>query len=262
MRQGIRLLGGFGLCAGAAMFVASCSSDEPTAVDDKANCGPGPYAKVTGHVVEATASGTPRPKEDAVVTFAICPDRSFKSDSEGIVRGNITKGLAGSFRVEHPDELPGIFGEWKADADFEGNVTVVPKLFQAIIAPDWTPEKTLVGLGVDYPQGTFDAGVPDGGPTDPCLRSEGVTFTLPEQPQAKFVYFAEAAPGQIPALDPNATKTSSNGLASIVGLPDGVVLTPVATKAGCKLSGAHDGFTGRITPTKGYGLLFTFRMTK
>jgi len=256
------IFGGIVLGAGASLLVASCSSDEKAAGDDPTSCGPGPYAKVTGRVVEATASGTARPKEDVVMTFAICPEKSFKSDSDGIVRASITKGLAGQFRAEHPDELPGIFGEWKTDRDFDGTVTVVPRLFQSIIAPDWTPDKTLVGFGVDYPPGTFDAGVPDGGPADPCQRSEGVSFTFPDQPQAKVVYFAEAAAGEFPKLDPNATKTSANGLASVVGLPDGVVLTPAATKPGCTLTGAHDGFTGRITPTKGFGLLFTFRMTK
>jgi hypothetical protein len=253
--------GGIVLAAGASMLVASCSSDDKAAAGDPTSCGPGPYAKVTARVVEATASGTPRAKEDVVVTFAICPEKSFKSDADGIVRGNITKGLAGQFRAEHPDDVPALFGEWKTDGDFDGSISVVPKLFQSIIAPDWTPDKTLVGFGVVYPPGTPVA-MPDGGPTDPCQRSEGVSIAFPEQPQAKVVYFAEAATGEFPRLDPNATKTSSNGLASIVGLPAGAVLTPVATKPGCTLTGVHDGFTGRLTPIKGFGLIFAFQMTK
>jgi len=44
-------------------------------------------------------------------------------------------------------------------------------------------------------------------------------------------------------------------------LPEGIV-TPVATKAGCTLTSGANGFTGRAKLVKGYGTIFTFRMTK
>ena len=237
----------------------SCSSSEKASpASDPSNCGPGPYVKLTGHVLEATASGTGRSKEGVVITFDVCSDKPFTSDADGTLRGNMTKGLLGAFRAEHPDDIPSYYGEWKTDADFEGTVQDVPKLFQGIVAPDFTPDKTLLALGVNYPAGTFDAGVPDGGPTDTCQRSEGVSYSLPDHPEAKIVYFTTDA---VPKPDPSATSTSKNGIATITGLPDGITVTPVASKAGCKLSSQFDGFTGRAKLVKGYGTILAFQMT-
>jgi hypothetical protein len=245
---------------GAAGVMFACSSDEKSSsASDASNCGPGPYVKLTGHVVEATATGVSRPKEDVVVTFDVCPDKPFKSDADGTLTGMMTKGLKGAFKAEHPDDIPSYYGEWGTDENFDGTIQVVPKLFQGIVAPDFTPDKTLLALGVSYPRGTFDAGVPDGGPTDPCQRSEGVTYTIPDHPEAKVVYFTTDA---VPKPDPNATATSTNGVATVTGLPDGLILTPVATKPGCKLTGVQFGFTGRVKLVKGYGVIFAFEQTK
>jgi hypothetical protein len=250
------------VCAFAVTAAAtlSCSSEEKSSsASNASNCGPGPYVKLTGHVNELTASGEGRPKEGVVVTFDVCPDKQFTSDADGNLIGNMTKGLKGAFKAEHQDIVSAYFGEWGTDADFDGTVQVIPKLFQGIIAPDFTPDKTLVGLGVTYPLGTFDAGVPDGGPTDPCQRSEGVTYSIPDHPEAKFVYLSADT---IPKPDPNATATAKSGVASVSNLPDGIMITPVATKAGCTLTAKHNGFTGRMKVVKGYGSLLTFQLTK
>src|SRR4051812_9392421 len=108
-----------------------CSSKSDTSSSGSTDCGPGPYAKVIGHVSELAASGDPRPKEDVKVTFSICPDKSFTSDATGTITGNVTKGTPMTFTAEHPDDIPSIYAEWKVDADFEGSIQVVPKLFQS-----------------------------------------------------------------------------------------------------------------------------------
>jgi hypothetical protein len=211
-------------------------------------------------VSETVASGDPRTKEDVTVTFSLCPDKPFTTDANGTIRGRMTKDVPITFTAVHPDDIPSTYGEFKIAGDtFEGSVVVVPKLFQSVVAPDFGPDKTLVAFAIQYPPGTFDGGVPDGGPTDPCQRNEGVTFAIPDHPEAKVVYFTTDA---VPKPDPSATATSTNGVASITGLPDGIAITPVATKPGCHLSGAFSGFTGRAFTKKGFGLIFAFQMTK
>ena len=243
----------------AASSLACSSDDKGSSSGSASNCGPGPYVKILGHVAEATASGTSRPKEDVVITFDVCADKKFTSDADGNVTANMTKGLAGPFRAEHPDDIPSYYGEWATSTDFEGTIGVVPKLFQGIVAPDFTAENTFIAFTASYPTGSFDAGVPDGGPTDPCLRGEGITVTIPDHPEAKIVYFTTDA---VPKPDPAAKATSTNGIASITGLPDGISISPQATKPGCKITATHDGFTGRAVLHKGYGVIMTLLVTK
>jgi len=246
------------LCSATAIFCSSSSSSAPAATSS--DCGPGPYADVIGHVTEAVASGDPRPKEDVKITFSICPDKPFTTDADGTIHGKMTKNVAITLTAEHPDDIPSTYGEFTIAADtFEGSIGVVPKLFQSVVAPDFGPDKTLVAFDIQYPPGTFDAGVPDGGPSDPCQRSEGVTFAIPDHPEAKVVYFTTDS---IPKPDPNATSTSTNGIASVTGLPDGLTISPVATKPGCHLNSAYAGFTGRAITKKGFGVIFGFQMTK
>jgi hypothetical protein len=245
------------LCGATAIFCSSSSSSSPTSSTD---CGPGPYADLIGHAYEAVASGDPRTKEDVTVTFSICPDKQFTTDANGTIRGRMTRGVPIVATAVHPDDIPATYGEFKiVDATFEGSVGLVPKLFQSVVAPDFGPDKTLVAFQIQYPPGTFDAGVPDGGPTDPCQRNEGVTIAIPDHPEAKVVYFTTDS---IPKPDPSATATSTNGVATISGLPDGIVISPVATKPGCHLAAAYAGFTGRAFTKKGFGLIFSFQMTK
>lgn len=246
------------LCSAAAIFCSSSSNS--SSATSSSDCGPGPYADVIGHVNEAVASGDPRAKEDVTVTFSICPDKPFTTDANGTIRGRMTKDVPIVTTAVHPDDIPSTYAEFKiTGATFEGSVGVVPKLFQSIVAPDFGPDKTLVAFAIQYPPGTFDAGVPDGGPIDPCQRGEGVTFAIPDHPEAKVVYFTTDA---IPKPDPTATATSTNGVATISGLADGIVITPVATKPGCRLTAAYAGFTGRAFTKKGFGLIFGFEMTK
>jgi hypothetical protein len=107
-------------------------------------------------------------------------------------------------------------------------------------------------LQVSYPVGSQTT-------PDPCRHSEGVTFAIPDHPEAKITYFTT---DPIPKPDPNATATSTNGIASITNLPDGLTVTPTATKAGCTLTGTHDGFTGKASLVKGYITLIALQMTK
>lgn len=245
------------LCGATSIFCSSSSSDSGSSATD---CGPGPYANVIGHINEAVAAGDPRPKEDVKVTFSICPDKPFTTDADGTIRGRMTKNVPISFTADHPDDIPTKYAEFTVTRDlFEGSVLVVPKLFQSVVAPDFGPEKTLIAFGVQYPVGTFDGGVPDGGPADPCQRSEGITIAIPGHPEAKVVYFTTDS---IPKPDLTATATSTNGVAKVEGLADGTTISPVATKPGCRLTPVYAGFTGRGTVKKGYGLIFGFEMTK
>jgi hypothetical protein len=256
-----KMVTGLGLAGCALAIGVHCSSSSSTSSSggNPDDCGPGPYVKVTGNVNEVTTDGTPHPKEGVEATFFQCPDKKFTSDALGQVHFNLTKGALGAIRLENPDDIPEYLGEWGTSADFVGTVEIVPKIFQSVIAPDFTPDKAGIGFGIAYPEGTFDGGVPPGGPTDPCKRSEGVAFAIPGHPEAKVTYFTTDA---IPQPDPNATATSTNGLAVVTNLPDGLVLTPTATKAGCTITGTHHGFTGRLTLVKGYFVLFQMQMTK
>jgi hypothetical protein len=235
-------------------FIVSCSnSDSSTAADDPTSCGPGPYGKVNATVFEATIDGTTKTKSDVVITFDLCPTKSFTTGSDGKVTLNMTKNRPVITTLDHPDDLPQKLGEWQLAADtFDANASMIPKLFRAVIANELNADTSVLGLGIVFPVGTLDAGVPDGGPTDPCQRREDVTFSIPGQANAKITYFGDPGTGKIPEPDPNATKTTGNGLAKVNGLPEGTLVEIVATKAGCSLSGTHDGFTGRVKLEKGF----------
>jgi hypothetical protein len=60
----------------------------------------------------------------------------------------------------------------------------------------------------------------------------------------------------------DAFGSSSIGLAAVEGLPDGVPVTPSATKPGCTLTSVVDGFTGRVVPKKGFAVEHLFRLSK
>src|SRR5262249_7207015 len=154
------------------------------------NCGPGPYGKLTGNVLIAQAAGAPsKPKEDVAISFDLCPEKSFKTNAEGKAIVNVTKNTNVIIRLEADDIVPTQLAAFRMDRDeFEGTAHVAPKIFRSVIAPDFSADKTLIAFGITFPTGTFDGGVPDGGPTEPCQRSEGVTFQVPGHPEAKVTY--------------------------------------------------------------------------
>jgi len=244
----------------AAVHCSSSSSSSSSAGSGPTQCGPGPYVKGVGTIYEFSATPPNKTKEGAVVTFTeLCPEKSFTSGADGTLTVDFTKGKPTRFKVEDPSDVPTFFGEFQADADFVGTALIVPKLFQGVIAPDWKQDsQALVAFGVTFPQGVFDGGVPDGGPTDPCERGEGVTFSVDGHPEAKVTYFTADA---VPKPDPNGTATSTNPVAITLDLADGTAFTASATKAGCKLTAKQGVFTGNFKAEKGYALEIQFQMT-
>ena len=246
--------------------LASCSNSEsssPSEPSDPTVCGPGPYGTVDATVFEATLDGTTKTKSDVAITFDLCPGKTFTTDSGGKVTFKMTKNRPLVTTLDHPDDVPQKLGEWQLEGDtFDANASMIPKLFRAVIASEFTADNSVLGLGVVFPTGTFDAGVPDGGPTDPCQRREDVTFSIPGQASAKITYFTDPGSGKIPEPDPAATKTSANGLAKVNGLPEGTLVEIVATKAGCNLASKYDGFTGRVKLEKGFVTTAFIQMKK
>jgi hypothetical protein len=247
-----------------AIASAACSSEESsgsTEPADPTKCGPGPYGQLTGSALELTADGTTRAKADVVITSDVCPTKSFTTGADGKATIQMTKGKPAIFTADHPDDLPTKTAEYTLERDVaEGFVSLVPKIFRAVIAPEFGEDKTLIAIGIVYPDGAIpDAGPDAGPPSDPCLRRDGVTYTVPGHPEAKVVYFNTEA---VPKPDPAATATSTNGLARIDGVADGTTIEPVASKPGCTISAKHDGFTGRITAAKGFLVGLPVLMTK
>jgi hypothetical protein len=263
MKRGLAVTG-VGMLLWAIASAWGCSSDESTGSTEPADptkCGPGPYGQLTGTALELTADGTTRPKPDVVITADLCPGKTFTTGADGKAIVQLTKNKPVVFTADHPDDLPTRTAEYSLEKDVaEGTASMVPKIFRAVVAPEFGEDKTLFALGIVFPPGALDAGTSsDAGPTDPCLRREGITYTIPGHPEAKVVYF-NAEP--IPKPDPAATATATNGLARIDGVPDGVTIEPVATKAGCTIVAKHDGFTGRATAAKGFLVGMPFLMTK
>jgi len=255
--------GGFLAFSAILMSCTSSSSSTSSEPTDPTKCGPGPYGKVTGHLYEATLDGTSKPKSEATITFDLCPTKSFTTDASGSFSVSMTKNKPTVATIDHPDDIPTLLAEWQLETDeFEANASIIPKLFRAVIAPEFNADNSVLGLGVFYPKGTFDAGVPDGGPTDPCQRSEGVTFAIPGHAEAKITYFTSPPSGQIPAPDSNATATSTNGTAKVNGLPEDTFFEFTGSKPGCTVTGKHDGFTGRAKLQKGFATLAFTQMTK
>jgi hypothetical protein len=240
------------VCAIGALGV-SCSSSSTTSGPPSTDCGPGPYVKLTGTVLEASLSGAATPKEGVTITLSMCPDRSFTTDAQGVAVVNVTKSTPTLLRLEHPDDIPAYLGEWMTDVDFVGSAQIVPKVFESVVAPTLGPDTTLLALGVMIPGGATDAG------TDPCTQPDGVTFAIPGHPEAQIAYFTTDA---VPKPDTTMTATTSNGLATVTNLADGVTVTPTATKPGCTLTAAVNGFTGRAVAEKGYAVELFFRLTK
>lgn len=241
---------------------SSTSSSEPA---DPTKCGPGPYGTAIATIYEANTDGTGKPKPETTVTFDLCPTKTFTTGADGKATVQMTKNKPMIITIDHPDDIPTILPEWQLETDtFEGSAEIIPKLFRAAIAPEFNADNSVLGLGVDFPAGTFDGGVPDGGPTDPCQRREGVTFAITGHPEAKLTYFTTPPSGsmELPKPDPNATTTSEIGTAKVNGLPEDVFFEYSATKPGCTVNAKHDGFTGRAKLLKGFATLGFVKMTK
>ena len=228
-------------------LVVACSSSTTTPAGPVNPCGAGPYVKVDGTVNEFQV-GPYRPKEGMKISADLCPNLAATTDANGKVTLNVPKGKPFVTRFDHPDDVPMLFPEWQLDADFVGEMAVIPTSYQSLILPEFAPDKAMIGFGVFT--GAADAG--------PCSTADGVTYAIPGQPQAKIVYF-NAEP--VPKPDATLTATSTNGIASVT-FPDALTVEPTATKAGCTLVSKHDGFTGRAVMQKGRFVQFFFVMSK
>lgn len=264
MKRGLAVIGA-GMLAWGIAAAWGCSSDESTGSTEPADptkCGPGPYGQLTGTAQELTADGTTRVKPEVVITADLCPGKTFTTGADGKATMQLTKSKPVIFTVDHPDDLPTRTAEYALENDVaEGFVALLPKIFRAVVAPEFGEDKTLFAMGIVFPAGTVipDAGPDAGPPADPCLRRDGVSYTVPGHPEAKVVYFNT---DPVPKPDPAATATSTNGLARIDGVADGVTIEPVAAKAGCTVVAKQGGFTGRATAAKGFLVGLPFLMSK
>ncbi len=235
------------LCA-TALLLASCTSANtpsdagPADAASPIQCGPAPYVKMDG-TVEEFQVGPYRKKEGAKITFDLCPGVVGTTDAEGKATFYVSKGKPFYALVDNPDDIPMMFPEWVLEADFVGTTVVIPTSYQSSLAPDFAADKTLIAIAIQGPDVSRDAG-----PAEPCRSAAGVKITIPGHPEAKVIYYSADT---LPKPDPTLTESSASGVAVVTGLADGAVVEVAAVKAGCTVTGKHDGFTGRATVKKG-----------
>jgi hypothetical protein len=253
---------GFGSAAAA---VAACSSghgaqaestDAASTVDSPSSpdaglgeeapassnmCGSPPYVTLGIVVVGLSLTdpnGTPLPGVE--LTSPLCPAVLQTSDEGGLIEGQVAEGKPFYAQLNASGYVPELTPEENFDASTTGiRVLMLPQLVQQILLPTFDAgASTAIFLAA---QATVEAGA--------CASFDGITFTVPNHPEAQVTYFSN---DPIPVPLPDAGATTTGGLAVVMGLAGGQLVSVAATKPGCSVDLQYGALTGRVPLEPGY----------
>lgn len=183
-------------------------------------CGPGPYVEwdITpyGQII---AELSKKPIEKLKVTLSACPDKAGDTDDEGYAIYKLTVGQPNAFKLEGNGWLPTQWYEFTPQS-YTRAPTLLVVSNEATI-PGFAPDKGVILVDVA------------GSDTGACNTSDGVTLSVDGYPDAVVTYYGSVKPY---APIPDATSTSTSGIASIAGIPPGTKVTVKGTKTGCDVA--------------------------
>lgn len=208
-------------------------------------CGDGPWVTLGIVVVQLNVgnldASTPLP--GASFTSPLCPGLVKTSDDAGVIEGLVSKDVPFYGRLQAPGYVSELAPEEIFDADSTGNkIEMLSSFVEGILFPGLDGGSTVIVIAAQKLQD--DAGA--------CSSLDGISFSVPGHPEANVVYFSS---GAIPTVIPDASATSSRGLAAITGLAGGQLVTLDAGKGGCNVLFVHGPLTGRVPLENGFASL-------
>jgi hypothetical protein len=208
-------------------------------------CGDAPWVTIGILVTQLNVfnldASTPLP--GATFTSPLCPGLVKTSDEGGAIVGLISKDVPFYGRLQASGYVSELAPEEIFDADSTGNkIEMLSAVLEGILFPGIDAGSTVVVIAAQKLQD--DAGA--------CSSLDGISFTVPGHPEANVFYLSSAS---IPMLLPDASTTSSRGLAAITGLSGGQLVTLAATKPGCTVVFVHGPLTGRVPLENGFASL-------
>ncbi len=183
-------------------------------------CGPGPYVEwdITPYGV-TIAELSKREVETLKVTLSACPEAKGETDTEGYATYKLTIGQPNSFKLEGDGWLPTQWYEFTPQSYTRAPTLLVVSNETTI--PGYAPDKGVILVDVSASE------------TGTCSTPDGVTLSVDGYPDAVVTYYGSVSPY---APIPDATSTSTAGIASIAGVPAGTKVTVKGTKTGCDVA--------------------------
>jgi hypothetical protein len=224
---------------GGAGDASDASTVEELQVADV--CGDGPWVTLGIVVVQINLAGldASTPLQGASFTSPLCPGLVKTSDEAGVIEGLVSKDVPFYGRLQATGYVSELAPEEIFDADSTGNkVEMLSSLLEGVLFPGVDAGSTVILVAAQKLQD--DAGA--------CSSLDGITFSVPNHPEAQVVYFSA---GSIPMVT-DAGATSTRGLAAITGLSGGQLVTLDAGKTGCKVLFVHGALTGRVPLENGF----------
>ena len=173
--------------------------------------------------------------EDAVGTASTCPGVTLPAADVSSVY--YTTSVPFFARWDHPWALPTLAPELVSGADFSTSITVLSTVFESMF-PFFGPEQTALAVQVE----------PEGSGAGACSAISDVAVSVTGQTGASVFYYDDSL---VPQILATATSTSANGLAVVLGLPDGARVQVTGYKQGCTVLGSFDQLTGHALLQKG-----------
>lgn len=224
---------------GGADTSAPVDSGTPPVMADA--CGPAPWVELGILVVALDLSnpdGSALP--GAQFSSPLCPGVVKVSDDAGMLTGEVSEGVPFVARLTKSGYISELAPEEVFDADSTGNkVEMLPTILGNFVPGYEADASTIVVAAVKTQD---DAGA--------CSALDGVSLSVDGHPEVHVTYFSSSS---IPAPLPDASATSTRGLAAITGaIPDGGFVTLTGTKAGCHVVFVRGPITGRVPLENGY----------
>jgi len=219
---------------------------EPDAVEELTvgdACGDAPYVTLGIYVVGLELDNLDgSPLQGAAFTSPLCPSLVKYSDEGGNILGQVSRDTPFYGRLQAQNYVSELAPEEIFDADSTGHkIDMIPTLVASVLLPTFdASSETAIIVAVEKATGD------DGGA---CSAYDGITFTVPEHPEAVITYFSA---GTIPQPIPDGGATTTEGIAAITGLASGQLVTLAGTKPGCNVYLKYQTQTGRVPLETGF----------
>lgn len=219
---------------------------EPDAVEELTvgdACGDAPYVTLGIYVVGLELDNLDgSPLQGAAFTSPLCPSLVKYSDEGGNILGQVSRDTPFYGRLQAQNYVSELAPEEIFDADSTGHkIDMIPTLVASVLLPTFdASSETAIIVAVEKATGD------DGGA---CSAYDGITFTVPEHPEAVITYFSA---GTIPQPIPDGGATTTEGIAAITGLASGQLVTLQGTKPGCNVYLKYQTQTGRVPLETGF----------
>jgi hypothetical protein len=183
-----------------------------------ATCADGPFITNT---VKVRDTNSALELSDITVKASVC-GISATTDSTGIAKLSVPRGMESWLRLEAPAKVPTLFPVRTLSTDQYEERYIFDDQYRQGYFPDYDSAKAEILITV---------AVLSGG-TPPCTTADGVTISVVDHPEAAVTYWKGGFPNEKAV---GAMSTTITGNATITGLSTGTKVVVDAKKPGCKV---------------------------